>query len=531
MANHIAGFLARRLWRDASAADSQSDAEIWNRSNSIWEDASSPWSDYGPRRPTALGAAGGGRGSGWIAAAIASAGPATISQPAASPAPSAPSGFFASLSGVSAAPGGLTASASPTAGWSNAAIAANVTADLSGGSLGYSSVLSILQNAAVGGMTASKFSTLQAFAAELNKPGGIAVSSYVQQIADDVILGNSANAKWNGGSSTTTALGNLSASSSQTQANELIGMWFQGTNLPSLSVSSLGESNYNPTYQTSTLPLYGSSGSPSYKDVSQGYLGDCYFVSALGEVALQNPSAIQNMITSDGNGTYGVRFYVNGQADYVTVNEQLPVMGGGYRWANGSTQEFANGTSDNWVALVEKAYAQLNAQTSAPHGMALNSASDSYAGIAAGNGSSLTLITGQSETPTSLNSREIVEHAGVGPRERDLELQVGRGGADVDAVQLLGKPGRKSHVHGDRDQRVERRADDPEPLGLLLQRAAGDELHRDDPAARVGQLHLVGRERQVDGLSDRRRRTLTLPRGVPGDARSAHLNLCPQNPL
>ncbi len=37
--------------------------------------------------------------------------------------------------------------------------------------------------------------------------------------------------------------------------------------------------------------------------------------------------------------------------------------------------------------------------------MALNSASDSYAGIAAGNGSSLTLITGQSETPTSLNSR------------------------------------------------------------------------------------------------------------------------------
>ena len=36
------------------------------------------------------------------------------------------------------------------------------------------------------------------------------------------------------------------------------------------------------------------------------------------------------MITSNGNGTYSVGFYVNGQADYVTVNSQLPVMGGGY---------------------------------------------------------------------------------------------------------------------------------------------------------------------------------------------------------
>jgi hypothetical protein len=220
------------------------------------------------------------------------------------------------------------------------------------------------------------------------------------------VLGNSANATWNGGSSTATKLGNLTATSSQTQADELIGMWFEGTNLPSLSLSAIGEANLNPSYKASTLPLYGSSGVPSYKDVSQGYLGDCYFVSSLGEVALQDPSAIENMITNNGNGTYGVRFFVNGQADYVTVNEQLPVMGGGYRWANGSTSEFANSTVDNWVALVEKAYAQLNAQTNAPHGMSLNSASDSYAGINAGSGSALTLITDQSEAPISLSARE-----------------------------------------------------------------------------------------------------------------------------
>ena len=105
-------------------------------------------------------------------------------------------------------------------------------------SLSYNAMLTILQDAAVGGMTATKFSTLQTLAAMLNQANGITVSTYVQQIADDVILGNSANATWNGGSSTATTLGNLSATSTQTQVNELIGKWFLGTDLPSLSVSA-----------------------------------------------------------------------------------------------------------------------------------------------------------------------------------------------------------------------------------------------------------------------------------------------------
>jgi hypothetical protein len=264
--------------------------------------------------------------------------------------------------------------------------------------------LSILEDAAAGGMTASKFSALQAFASELNTQGGISVSPYVQQITDDVIFGNSANATWNGGAATATKLGNLTAASTQTQADELIGEWFLGTNLPSLSLASVGQSNLNPVYKASTLPLYGPSGAPTYQDVNQGYVGDCYFVSSLGEVALKDPSAIENMISSNGNETYSVRFFVNGQPDYVTVNSQLPVMTG-YRWSNGSQLEFANGTTDDWVGLVEKAYAQLNAQTNAPHGMALNSASDSYAGITAGNGSALTLITNQGESPTTLSPR------------------------------------------------------------------------------------------------------------------------------
>jgi hypothetical protein len=283
----------------------------------------------------------------------------------------------------------------------SAATAQSLTA---GNAITYNGMLTILQDAAVGGMTATKFSALQSLAAMLNQPGGLTTSAYVQQIADDVINGNSANAVWNGGSSTTTALGNLSATSTQTQVTELIGEWFLGTDLPSMSVSAIGEANYNPTYKASTLPLYGASGTPKYTDVNQGYLGDCYFVSALGETALQDPSLIEKMITNNGNGTYSVEFYVNGQADYVTVNSQLPVMGGGYEWANGSTLEFANGPVE-WVALVEKAFVELNAQTAAAS-YGGHSTGDAYEDINGGTAISLSEITDQTFNTYNLTSKE-----------------------------------------------------------------------------------------------------------------------------
>ena len=308
------------------------------------------------------------------------------------------------VSPASSASGGSTSGASGATS-PNPAIAAEIASQEHNGSLSYSAVLTILDAAAAGGMTASKFAALQSFAAELNAPSGISVSAYVQQITDDVIDGNSANATWNGGASTATRLGDLTAASSQMQADDLIGEWFLGANLPSLNLTAVGQANLNPTYQNSTLPLYGPSGAPTYQDVNQGYLGDCYFLSSLGEIALKDPSAIESMISSNGNGTYAVRFMVDGQPDYVTVNSELPVMSG-YQWANGSTQEFANSAADDWVPLIEKAYAQLNAQTNAPHGMELNSASDSYEGIAAGSASALTLLTGQSETGYALNPQD-----------------------------------------------------------------------------------------------------------------------------
>ncbi|MGO4872391.1 MAG: C2 family cysteine protease [Roseiarcus sp.] len=282
-------------------------------------------------------------------------------------------------------------------------IAADVSKLMVNNSLSYNAMLTILQDAAVGGMTATKFSTLQTLASMFNQPNGVTVSSYVQQIADDVIGGNSANAYWNGGSSTAVALGNLSAASTQTQVNELIGKWFLGTDLPSLSVSAIGEANYNPTYQADTQPLFGASGTPNYLDVNQGYLGDCYFVSSLAETALQDPSVIESMITSDGNGVYSVRFYVDGQADYVTVNDELPVMGDGYQWANGSTLEFANG-SVSWAALIEKGFVELNEQTAAAQAGG-HTTGDAYEDINGGTAYALTEITDQSFNTYALSSK------------------------------------------------------------------------------------------------------------------------------
>jgi hypothetical protein len=95
--------------------------------------------------------------------------------------------------------------------------------------------------------------------------------------------------------------------------------------------------------------LFASTG-PSMNDVNQGYLGDCYFLSSCAEIASQHGSSIGPMITDNGNGTYGVRLFFNGQAEYVTVNAAL---------ADGGT--IFNSGPDLWASLLEKAFAQFQA--------------------------------------------------------------------------------------------------------------------------------------------------------------------------
>jgi hypothetical protein len=99
-------------------------------------------------------------------------------------------------------------------------------------------------------------------------------------------------------------------------------------------------------------------GAPVFTDVFQGGVGDCTLMASLAEVAYRNPSIIQGMFIYDGTAQEGgqtvnvwtVRFYHNGQADYVTVDSELP---------DGGT-DFAHPENNLWAALAEKAYAQIN---------------------------------------------------------------------------------------------------------------------------------------------------------------------------
>jgi hypothetical protein len=110
---------------------------------------------------------------------------------------------------------------------------------------------------------------------------------------------------------------------------------------------------------------------PSYLDVQQGFVADCWLIASLAEVAARAPLDITGMFTYDGttvdNGSavdiYTVRLYDgNGVAQYFTVDTELPASGtyydrpvGGPGAVNGSPSPVL------WVALAEKAYVEANA--------------------------------------------------------------------------------------------------------------------------------------------------------------------------
>ena len=196
-------------------------------------------------------------------------------------------------------------------------------------------------------LSASQLNDLKAIAANI---GSMGASAYLQFITNALVNGNAANATWTGGGSSAVALGNLATGYTAAKLTQLTGKWFLGTDLPSSTVSMSGYASFSVKYSTVTAPLYGASG-PSMSDVNQGYLGDCYLLSCLAEVANQHPSGIQSMIADNGNGTFGVRFFVNGQARYVTVDNQF---------ANGG-KEF-NSASNIWADVAEEAYAEVQSQ-------------------------------------------------------------------------------------------------------------------------------------------------------------------------
>jgi hypothetical protein len=315
--------------------------------------------------------------------------------------------FGSPLAWFAAAPIAPVAVAAPAAVTTATALVntalAEIVAHETNGVLTYSGALAVLQDAAQSAMTGSEFTALQLAAKLLNVAGGVKTSAYVSQIFADVVLGNSANLYWNGGANTASVLGNLTATSTRTQFNELIRKWFLGTDLPGVAPAP-GQNGAATSYTAYNLPLFTSAG-PRITDVNQGQVGDCWFLAALGETALKDPSLISHLITGNGNGSYSVEFQVDGHADYVTVNNQFSSYTGNLVQWDGSKMEFASSTTSLWVPLVEKALAQLSEQSGVLTGMEYAGGQDQYYELNSGAGEGISLLTGQATQDYAIAGR------------------------------------------------------------------------------------------------------------------------------
>jgi hypothetical protein len=94
---------------------------------------------------------------------------------------------------------------------------------------------------------------------------------------------------------------------------------------------------------------------PDVDALRQGALGDCWFLSGLGAVVRQDPEFVAEHLHDNGNGTYTVTFYRDGEPIPITVDGTLPTR-------PDDTRLFANGTGGPatgplWAAIYEKAYA------------------------------------------------------------------------------------------------------------------------------------------------------------------------------
>jgi hypothetical protein len=193
------------------------------------------------------------------------------------------------------------------------------------------------------------------------------IDSATRFLASQIANGNRANAGYQG-----QPLGNLASGQAGDHLEKLVDKWFEGDDMPWAADSDLSTLRYEQV--SGNLFVNG----PSYQDIDQGGVrhapNDCYLLAALGEVTKQSPTDIYNMFIDNGDGTWSVRFFHNGVANYVTVNRDLPVYGlgtTGTAWAAGFgtntdpygeifANNYDNPNNELWVALAEKAYAQMN---------------------------------------------------------------------------------------------------------------------------------------------------------------------------
>ncbi len=248
-----------------------------------------------------------------------------------------------------------------------------------GGGIDRNEMIGLLRDAKdYGAIDSSELSDLRKI---VGNAAGLGIADYVRVLARKVVNSDPANAR--------SGIGNLFSGSSSTQMENLIGKWFLGTDRPTAA----------GTYQYANGALF--QNGISYRDVDQGQVGDCYFLASLGAVALKAPSNISNMFTDNGDGTFTVRFFNGGVADYVTVDRYLPTYGGGgFIYANDSSGlAYNNANNELWVALAEKAYVQMSQS-----GWTGQDVGNTYESISGGWAkTTLEQITGRTSTANFMN--------------------------------------------------------------------------------------------------------------------------------
>ena len=222
----------------------------------------------------------------------------------------------------------------------------------------------------------------------------------IKVLSEKVVFHDDSNQWYTGSDSIRDSLGDLAAGSSRNQLNLLIGKHMFGTDRPAIHRDDSGALAGSYTTAGGTL----TDGSVSHDDVDQGAIGTCYLLSGLAGTANDKPSFINDMFTDNGDGTWSVRFFTNGKVDYVTVDRQMATTAGGrYLYANdggdNSSQDIVANNNELWVALAEKAYAQVNES-----GRISQDGTNSYQGINGGNSATaITHITGLAATHEALN--------------------------------------------------------------------------------------------------------------------------------
>mmetsp|Transcript_38955 Transcript_38955/g.82836 ORF Transcript_38955/g.82836 Transcript_38955/m.82836 type:complete len:590 (-) Transcript_38955:259-2028(-) len=99
---------------------------------------------------------------------------------------------------------------------------------------------------------------------------------------------------------------------------------------------------------------------PKVTNISQGSLGDCYFLAGMAAIAHAHPKALEKAFkttgekSESGRQVYELEFLIDGQEKPVAIDDMVPIKYGRFLFA-----KFYNG-NNAWPILLEKGYAKLS---------------------------------------------------------------------------------------------------------------------------------------------------------------------------